>query len=480
MAKSLKKNAFLNFVKCFMNIIFPIISFPYASRVLMPQGIGQVNFANAIIDYFLLIAGLGVSTYGAREAAKIRDDQFALDKFVRELFCINLLSTAFAYGLFVLVWLFSARLAYYRVLLLICATKILFTTAGINWLFVAMEDYAYTTIRSIFFQILSLVFLFLFVRDSGDVYQYAAMGVLSNVGGNIFNFFYGRRYVNFFRKTKLELRKHLKPIFLFFSIDCADKMNSTLDSVMLGFMLGDVSVGLYSVANKLTKMVVELITAAISTFMPRSSYYLENKKLDEYSSMVSKAFGAAVFFVIPAALGLAFLCKPLIVLFSGEQYLGASTAMEVLSIGMIGHCMNSFLNNLIIIPQRKERFTFIARLVAASFNILGNYFFIKRWGVFGAALATMVVEFILPAVVLIPSWTFVRTKTNFVSLLQVLLGSGAMWLVLQVVFGSMESVVLKTVGSVFLGSAVYAMVELALRNKTAWMIIGIARKRIRH
>ena len=70
--KSLKKNAFYNSIKSVMNIIFPIISFPYASRILMPERIGAVNFANSIIEYFLMIAELGIGTYAAREAARLQ------------------------------------------------------------------------------------------------------------------------------------------------------------------------------------------------------------------------------------------------------------------------------------------------------------------------------------------------------------------------------------------------------------------------
>ena len=83
--KSLAKNAVFNFLKCFSNIIFPIISFPYASRILLPQGIGAVNFANSTVEYFILIAELGIGTYAAREAARIRDDRTALTKFTKEI-----------------------------------------------------------------------------------------------------------------------------------------------------------------------------------------------------------------------------------------------------------------------------------------------------------------------------------------------------------------------------------------------------------
>ena len=80
-----------------MNIIFPIISFPYASRILLPSGIGKVNFANSIIEYFVMFAALGVVSYATREVAKIRDDNHKLNAFSREILLINFISTAISY-----------------------------------------------------------------------------------------------------------------------------------------------------------------------------------------------------------------------------------------------------------------------------------------------------------------------------------------------------------------------------------------------
>lgn len=61
MSKSLKLNAFFNVVRNVLRLIFPLITFPYVSRVLMPEGIGKVNFANSIISYFILLGNLGIS-----------------------------------------------------------------------------------------------------------------------------------------------------------------------------------------------------------------------------------------------------------------------------------------------------------------------------------------------------------------------------------------------------------------------------------
>ncbi|MCR5614290.1 oligosaccharide flippase family protein [Treponema sp.] len=69
--KSLKKNAFYSVLKVFLSLVFPLITFPYASRILLPEGIGKVNFANSIVSYFIMIASLGIGGYATREASKL-------------------------------------------------------------------------------------------------------------------------------------------------------------------------------------------------------------------------------------------------------------------------------------------------------------------------------------------------------------------------------------------------------------------------
>ena len=477
--KSLKKNAFYNFVKCFMNIIFPIISFPYASRILLPEGIGKVNFANSIIEYFLMLAGLGIGTYASREAAKIRDNKQLLNKFSREILVINLLSTIFSYILLAFAIFFIPKIAEHRLLIIVCSTKVLFTTAGVTWLFTAFEDYRYITLRSILFQVISLFLLFVFVHDQNDYYAYAAIGVFSNVGSNVLNFIYSRKYLNLFEKSKLQLKKHIKPILTFFGIASASKINNSLDAVMLGFMINNVSVGFYTAALKLSKMVIELITSIISSIMPRSSYYIENNRIDEYKKIVSKVCCLTFFFSIPAAAGLFMLCEPLIIVFSGKEYLPAAPAMKILSVGIVGWCANSFLNNLIITPQRKEKFSLAAQICAVVFNVIFNIIFIKRLEVFGAALATVIVEFILPLVVLIPSLKYLKSPLNLWGIVKSIAGTAAMIAVLYFTTLKIESNFVKIITSVLLGSAVYAAAEIIMRHPTAKLILDVIKAKAR-
>ena len=104
--KSLKKNAFYSFLKAFMTLIFPIITFPYASRILTPEGIGKINFANSIVSYFVMFGSLGIGTYAVREASKVRDNKIELIKFFKEILLINLISSIISYCTFFILLIF--------------------------------------------------------------------------------------------------------------------------------------------------------------------------------------------------------------------------------------------------------------------------------------------------------------------------------------------------------------------------------------
>lgn len=469
--KSLKKNAIFNFIKSFMNIVFPIISFPYASRILLPEGIGKVNFANSIIEYFTMIAVLGVNTYAAREASKIRDDKEKLSKFTKEILLFNFISTAIAYILFIFCLFFLEKFSDYKILLIICSTKILFFTLGTNWLFTAKEEFGYITLRHTAFQVISLILLFSFVHTADDYLIYAGIGIFSNVGANIFNFIYARKFVNLRQKSTIELKKHAKPIFTFFGVSFAGKINSVLDKTMLGFLAGNACVGFYSAAIKINEMIIELITSTVSSFMPRTSYLLEQNDYEEYSQLVSKVLKITCFFSFPATAGLFVLSRQLILLFSGEKYLPALGTMQLLTLMIISQTLNSFLNNLIITPQRKEKFLLYAQITALILNMTLNYFFISKWGVFGAGLATLIVETTLPMVKLIPSWKYINNKKNFISLMKSLLGTLVMLLIISKLSVYISNFFLCTIVITIVGTIIYALIELLLRNEPAFFVL---------
>lgn len=110
--RSLKFNSVVNLIKTILGIIFPLITFPYASRVLGATGIGKVDYANSISNYFILFASLGIATYTIREGAKVRDDKKKVDSCDRN-FCLSIL---FLLLLHIYAFLFVLRYLYLKII----------------------------------------------------------------------------------------------------------------------------------------------------------------------------------------------------------------------------------------------------------------------------------------------------------------------------------------------------------------------------
>ena len=463
--KSLKKNAAYSTVRAIMTLVFPIITFPYASRILMPEGIGRVNFANSIVSYFSMLAGLGISAYATREAAKVRRDKVLLSKFSKEVFFINLVSTFISYVLFFIALFCIPKFSEYRTLLLVCSTTIIFTTIGMGWLYSALEEFRYIAIRSISFQFVSLIFLFLFVHTEEDYILYALFGIISSVGSNIYNFFYARKFIDFNIKTKLEFKPHLKPIFTFFGMSLVTSVYTMLDSTMLGFLSGDVEVGYYSAATKLNKMVLGKLTDVTGVLLPRLSFYAEKKDGGSFEKLVEKAMGIVILLGLPCTVGLILLAEPLVLLFSGSEYLPAILPMQVISPIILIISIASLTGTQILPSVNKEKTALASYCLGAVTNVTMNYLLIPRYGALGAAIGTVGAETMVTGFQIIILGKSLLKKSIIVNLLQSIVATVGMGISVYFVVSHVEHVLLQIGMGVLAGVCVYAMLLFVLRNR---------------
>lgn len=463
--KSLKKNAIYSFIKAFMNLAFPVITFPYASRILLPEGIGKVNFANSIVSYFIIIAGLGIGTYAIREAAKVRNDKTRLTKFSKEILSINLISTAIAYILFFIAFIFIPKLNPYRTMLLICSTKILFTTLGMDWFFAAIEDFKYITLRSVFFQAISLVFLFIFVRTKDDILWYTAFGIISSVGSNICNLFYYTKFIDLRQKLKLELKKHIKPIFTFFGMTLATSIYTMLDTTMLGFLSTNTEVGYYSAATKISHMVLSLITAVTAVLLPRMSLYINNNDMDSFKTLTNKTVSIVTLLSIPITAGLFLLAKPITLLFSGNEYIPAIIPMQVMTPIVFIISIASITGIRMLPAMNKEKLALISYITGAISNIICNAIFIPLYGALGAAIGTLVAESIVMGIQVIFLRHFIFNKDNFISLFHSIIGTVIMGILIIVILKYINNIILQIIIASICGIIFYALCLVILRNK---------------
>ena len=187
---SLKINFIMNSLLTMSQFIFPLITFPYISRILLPVGTGKVSFATSIVSYFALFAQLGIPTYGIRACAKVRDDKKELTRTVQEIFIINFVMSLITYVVFFFAIYYVPRLRQDKELLMIIGLTIFFNAIGMEWLYKASEQYTYITIRSIIFKFIALIAMFMLVHKQSDYVIYGGISIFASSASNIFNFFH--------------------------------------------------------------------------------------------------------------------------------------------------------------------------------------------------------------------------------------------------------------------------------------------------
>lgn len=234
--KSLKLNFIMNAILTMSSFIFPLITFPYVSRILQPAGNGKVNFMLSVVTYFNMFAQLGIPTYGIRACAAVRDDKVKLTRTVHELLFINVITTIVTYVVFFVAIIFVPRLHQDKTLAIIMSFTIVLTTIGIEWLYKALEQYTYITIRSIIFKAISVIAMFLLVHAKADYVIYGGITTFASSASYILNIFNAHKYIGLKPVGNYNVMRHMKPVLIFFAMSIASTIYTNLDSVMLGFM----------------------------------------------------------------------------------------------------------------------------------------------------------------------------------------------------------------------------------------------------
>lgn len=400
--KSIKTNSILNVIKTISSILFPLVTFPYISRVLMPENVGKVNFGLSYISYFSMIASLGITTYAIRECSSVRENKNLLGKKSSEIFSINLCTTTIAYLLLAISLLLFRKLDDYRVLIVIQSASILFTTLGADWLNSAMEDFKYITLRTIAFQIISLLLMFCLVKSPDDYLKYAAISVFSSSGANIVNIFYRKKFCKVSFTKNMNWKKHFKPILLLFVMILAQTIFSSADQTMLGIMKGDYEVGIYSTAHKIENIISQVVSSLAWVVMPRMSFYFSEGNYEKINSMLKKTLSLLMCIGIPSIAGVCALSKEIVMIIGGENYLDAALPLRILmfsfAFSLIG---GSFLGNMVLLPSKNENNYMWICCVTAIFNVVLNYILIPHGGANAAAFTTALSSLLIMTLLLL-------------------------------------------------------------------------------
>lgn len=480
---SLGINALLNGLRSALNLLFPLITFPYVSRVLSVNGMGIYNFSSTYVSYFTLVAGLGVSTYAVREGAKYRDDIKKINIFSSQVFTISIVSTLIAYFLLIGSLLIFSNLRNYVSCILILGLQIFFTTIGTEWIYIIYEDYQYITVRSITFKIISVLLLFIFVRTPNDYLWYAAITVFAGVGSNVLNFIHARSFSDIRLVKETNWRYHLKPILIIFATSVAITLYVSSDTTILGLLKNDYAVGIYGVSVKIYTIVNSLISGLLMVTIPRLAMLIGKRKIKEYVHVLQEVISSLSVLGLPAAVGVVMLSKEIILIIAGKKYLDGVLSLQIITWALIFSNFSTIFNQCVLIPAKREAKSLRNTVITGLVNIGLNFIFIPIWSYNGTAFSTVIAEFM---VMFLNCWSardyvgpILSSKKTLKNIYDSIIGClGIVGICLLLKIG-ISSLILRTLLSVILSIWMYGAVLVVLKDDVAMEYLSKVVERIK-
>lgn len=392
--QSIKKNVGWSSVLTTANYIFPLLTYPYVSRVLGVSNIGICNFVDSIVNYFCFFSMMGMSYLAIREVAKSKGDSKKLSIAFSSLLTLNLITTIIVIVVLTGAIFLVPRFNEHAELLFIGVLKVLFNSLLIEWLYKGLEEFRYVTIRSILVRLVYVASVFIFVREKNDYPIYYLLLTLTIVINAVINMLHSRKYVRFTIQmvSYASLANLIKPFIILGIYHLLTSLYKTFNIVYLGFEGGNEQVGYYTTATKLHGIILALFSAFTGVMMPRMASLVSEGRKTEFEILFKKSIIILFAFSVPIMCLCAIFSENIIRLISGIGYEGATPSMQIVMplVFILGY--EQILVYQILMPLKKDRSIFVNSIVGAIIGLCLNFLLVPYLHSIGSALVWLLSE----------------------------------------------------------------------------------------
>ncbi|MCF0258889.1 MAG: flippase [Erysipelotrichaceae bacterium] len=387
---SIKKNFLYNTCFQILQIIIPLITTPYISRVLGADGIGSYSYYYTIAAYFVLFILLGLNNYGNREIARIRDDRKKLSSTFWNIYTMQLIMGILVSILYIA---FTVLFAKEKIIAFILMLYIVSGVLDINWFYFGMEQFKLITIRNSLIKILTTVLIFLLVKSRSDLYVYTlimAGGMLISQAVMWLPVF---QHIDFVMPSFREIVRHIRPNCVLFITVIAVSVFKMMDKIMLGAMSSTQQVGFYESAEKIILIPQALITSLGTVMLPRMSNIGTEGRTGQ--NLIRKSLFTAMLLSSVLSFGIISVARDFVPLFYGPGFEVCISLYYILLPSCLFLAFANVIRTQYLLPAGMDRPYVVSAVAGAVVNFAVNYALIPSMGAVGAALATTLAEIIV-------------------------------------------------------------------------------------
>lgn len=386
----LKSNLIYSTIYQILLIIIPLLTVPYVSRVLGAEGVGIYSFTYSIVCYFMHLGILGIGNYGNRKIAKIRNNKEMLSKNFLSIYFVQLVMSMISILIYILYILFICK--DYLFVSIIQIIYIFSTMFDINWFFYGLEEFKLTVIRSTILKILSLLAIFIFVKNSNDLWIYTLILAGSTLVSQLMLWPFLIKKINIVKIDFYLVKKHLIPILILFVPYIATSIYKLMDKVMLGYLVNTIEVGYYEQAEKIVNIPTGIITALGTVMLPRMSLLVESNNKKEIEYYIDKSINFMMFLAFPLMFGIIAISRDFVPLFLGDEFFKSSILIYYLVPTIIFLSFSNVIRTHYLIPKERDKDFILSLFVGAIVNLVLNFFLIPKYMSIGACIGTIFAE----------------------------------------------------------------------------------------
>lgn len=371
-----------------LTIITPLITSPYLSRVLGVSNMGIYSATYAVVNYFTLIAMLGVEMYGSRCIASCKNDRDVWHTF-SDIYIVQLMSSMISFIVYYLtVFIYGGDRFNY---LLAQGIWIIAMMLDINWVFFGLQEFKVTSLRNFFVKLLTILLIFVFVKSEDDLLKYILIMTLCAVINQVIMWGILLKKIKFTKPRIKYFRIHLKSMVRLFVPVAAMSIYHIMDKTMVDLLSDEINGGCYYSADRLVNIPLGMVTAIGTVMLPKMTKLICERN-SNYKNMLVKSGELTICMIAAIAFGLGAISSCFVPVFFGPGYELCVLLIKIFIPVLIIKALGEFIRQQYLIPNSRDGLYIIAVCCGAVINLVANFIMISRWGAIGAVLGTLVAE----------------------------------------------------------------------------------------
>ena len=396
------KNYLYNLSYQILTIILPIITVPYVTRIFTSEDLGNYGFYNSIVSYFSLFAMLGIGIYGTKQIAAARN----VSSTFWNIYAIQLTASILALFVYVITLVSIPKMS--GMVPIILGIVLLTKMIDISWLFTGKEDFKKITLRNTMVKVAGVISIFTFIKSSEDLYLYIFLIVIFDFLGQFVMWIPAKKFIKRPSFDTKIIKKNLHPIVLLFLPQVAISLYVVLDRTLLGLLGLYSDVGIYEQGQKLTSILLTVVSSLGAVMLPRVANLLSERKEKEAQNMVRFSFILYNLIIFPMIFGLIAINEIFVKLFLGQNFQDVKYVLYIIVFNIMFIGWTNILGYQVLVVRNKNKEFMLSTTIPAIVSVAVNIAVIPFFGYIGASITSVVVEFLVFAI----QWYYSRNIIN--------------------------------------------------------------------